>query len=127
MKKYLSRSHSLSLLLSLLLLFACADHDTRTFDKSTAMKKVELLCLASSAPLTWLSDLLDSAQTGEWKGNVYAFRYSSGVAIVHQPMIMSCLGCRVYGCGGLSITLTSDLQQEITSNMNDKNIILKPL
>ena len=119
MKKYLS--------LSLILLFACADHDTRNFDKDTAFQRVALLCQASSANLSWLNDLLDSAQTGQFKGNVYAFRYSNGVAIVHQPFIMSCMACSVYGCGGLHITtLTSDLQQEIASKMNDENVILKP-
>ena len=119
MKKYLSSL--------LILVCACTDHDNRAFDKAYALQRASTLCQASSANLAWLSDVLDKAQRGgQLEGSVYAFRYSNGVAIVHQALIMSCVACVAYDCGGQHITMTPDIHKEIASGMTDKNLILKP-
>jgi hypothetical protein len=119
MKKYLS--------LFLILACSCTDHDTQKFDKASAMNKVAALCNTSSSNLVWLSAVLDKAQKGgDLEGSVYAFRYSKGVAIVHQPVIMSCFACALYDCSGTLITERSGIEEEIMLGMKNGNLILKP-
>lgn len=119
MKKYLS--------LFLVLACACADHDTQKFDKASAMTKVAILCDTSSSDLAWLSEVLDKAQKGGGlEGPVYAFRYSKGVAIVHQPVIMSCFACALYDCSGTLIADRSGIEEEIMGGIKNENLILKP-
>jgi hypothetical protein len=119
MKKYFS--------LCLVLACACVDHDTQKFDKASAMNKVAILCDTSSSDLAWLSEILDKAQKGgSLQGSVYAFRYSKGVAIVHQPVIMSCFPCALYDCSGTLITDRAGIEEEIVQGVKNENLILKP-
>ncbi len=111
-----------------ILALGCADNDLRKFDHDEAFARGSALCLNSSTNLSWLDQLLETAAKGEpLAGPVYAFRYSGGVAIVHQAYVLSCVPCHVYNCSG-SVVMIQDQEtvREITAGMTNKNMIFSP-
>src|SRR6187549_3350045 len=110
MKKYLS-------VITVLLLFACSDHDT--YPENAAVAKACKVCHTDLTEMQWLRTLIH-----ENKGNVFAIKTSDGVYFVHQPVYMSCLVCDLYSCSGSqSASVTDIVQQELQNGIKKSNLI----
>lgn len=75
--------------------------------------------------MSWLAAKIEEAENDVTKsGNFYAIPTSEGVVIVHQPMIMSCMGCARFDCQGNTPTLSQQVvQNELIPGMNSSNLI----
>lgn len=72
----------------------------------------------------WLRDIIKLAEDDpQYKGSIYAIRYSSGTAFLHQPWISSCFGCRLYNCEGDSLSLNESQKTEIIAGAKEENVI----
>ena len=110
MKKYIPT-------ITVLLLFACTDHDT--YPENTAIAKACKVCHTDLTEMQWLRTLIR-----ENNGNVFAINTSDGVYFVHQAVYMSCLVCDLYRCSGSKpASVTDVVQQELQHGINKSNLI----
>jgi hypothetical protein len=75
--------------------------------------------------MPWLDEKIREAQSSPSKdGSFYAITTSAGVVIVHQPIVLSCMGCLRYDCFGNTPTLTEKvITDEVIPGMVDANRI----
>src|SRR5689334_3684068 len=99
---------SLLLFLFSALLFSCGGDEPMT--KEGAVRAACAKCRLNTSQMTWLSLKIKEAQEKpEKNGNFYAISTSACVVIVHQPVVMSCLGCVRFDCSGNTPTLSSEV------------------
>lgn len=79
--------------------------------------------------MTWLDSLLTQAgspKTMGAYGDVYIVPASQGTVFVHQPVVMSCLGCFVYSCAGDRLQLSQPvIRDEVIPGMQEKNLLYR--
>ena len=115
-----------TLLFALTTAFSCGPCDDEiTLDKTSAKSRIAFLCGTSStdASMDWVDNFLAQADSQNLRGNIYAFKYSGGVAIIHRADIMSCLPCNVHDCSGAEIQITSENSQELIDGMKTNHLI----
>jgi len=101
----------------LAMLLACSDSDVNL--KDVAIEKACKACQTESADMDWLRTIVNKND-----GNVYAIHTSEGMMIVHQPVVMSCMGCVRYTCSGLLVGyLTDTFEQELLTGIKKSNLI----
>ena len=113
------------LFIATILLFACSD-DAIHYEPF-AIRAACIRCHMSTAEMAWLSVKIKEAKDDVTKsGNFYAIPTSEGVIIVHQRIVMSCMGCLRYDCHGNTPTLSDDVViNELAPGMNSGNLIYK--
>jgi hypothetical protein len=110
MKKYITA-------ITVLLLFACSDHDT--YPENSAVAKACKVCQTNPTEMQWLREIIQ-----ENNGNVYAINTSAGVYIIHQPVYMSCLACVRYTCSGSQpASVPPAVQEELQNGIKESNLI----
>lgn len=109
---------------SILVLFACADEDTDVNAEEKAIRKACEVCNASRGDMQWFTTLLSGFDNQpSTQGDIYAVKHHDEIIIIHQPLVMSCLGCVLYRCDGTQILLFPVDHQELVKGMNAKNRI----
>lgn len=114
------------LFFALTMAFSCGPcDDDITLDKASAKNRIAFLCGTTStdSSLDWVDDFLAQADSQNLRGNIYAFKYSGGVAIIHRVDIMSCLPCNVHDCSGAEIQVTSENSQALIDGMSTMHLI----
>ncbi|MBT1700209.1 hypothetical protein KK083_25195 [Fulvivirgaceae bacterium PWU4] len=105
-----------------IVLLSCTDHKLLPDPMATACDK----CGKSQAEMEWLGTLIENAKTNAGQmGDIYAVPYDGNTFFIHQPVIMSCLGCYVYDCEGNLIEYTAVDRQKLLSGMNKSNLIFR--
>jgi len=109
----------------LLLLIACSDSTNNSDPVAAAMERAARECELPIASMGWLlTRIQESRVDPQSKGYFYSFNTSFGRVIVHQPLIMSCLGCGAYTCEGVLIgERTSSEREEIIAGIQPSNIL----
>jgi hypothetical protein len=108
-------------------LLSCVRHDLDGKSPELAVSVAKKLCQKSSEEMVWLKDLIQQSETdASWRGNVYAINLDSRIVFVHQPFIMSCMGCLMYDCDGTKIDYASIDHQRLVTLMTSANIIYAP-
>ena len=104
------------LLLFIAILFGCSDENLEKDKVDTAVARASIYCGSSSAQLSWLRLIIEeSEKDGTLKGNIYTFQSNGKTVFMHQPWIMSCLGCIMYDCQGNRLK-PEDIDQEKLAN-----------
>ena len=97
-----------------------ADSHRPKEDRAATLAAAKCGCLPR---MPWLRDMIRKTETDvNSKGQIYAITYSSGVAVLHQPWISSCLGCVTYDCEGNKLILTGGAVDEIISGATEDNL-----
>jgi hypothetical protein len=107
----------------LFVLFSCTDHVILT--ETSAIDAACARCGKSQEEMLWLSAKIGQAKNDPMmNGNFYAVSTSEGVVIVHQPVIMSCMGCGRFDCNGDASTVSPQVVvNELVPGMNSSNLI----
>jgi hypothetical protein len=111
------------------LVMSCSEQDSAD---SASPKEDRAIMMAAakcgSLPkMPWLRAMIRQAESDfSYEGEFYAIKYSGGVAIVIQPWISSCLGCRTYDCDGNRLLLNGSALNEIVRGISEDNIIYSP-
>jgi hypothetical protein len=85
------------------------------------------LCQSSSTEMTWLQVLIAESKSDPYfNGPIYAVPLADRVIFVHQPYVMSCLGCLLYDCGGNVVERSEVDLEALVSGMTDSNMIYNP-
>lgn len=115
---------SLHSFLLLTVLFSCNENDG-PMTSSGAVDAACAKCHLNAFQMQWLSERIQEAQEKpEKNGNFYLISTSEGIVIVHQPAIMSCLGCLRFNCIGGTPTLSASvIEHELVPGMNSDNLI----
>lgn len=114
------------LLLCMALLPGCAD-DAKKDPVDTAMERAAIYCASSSGQLVWLKTLMEKSHNDpNLAGRIYTFQSNGRTVFMHQPWIMSCMGCILYDCQGNRLE-PDDIDQAILANgFQDLTIIYDP-
>ena len=84
----------------LVLLPGCSDNQEKDLSE-IAVERASIYCHASSEQLTWLTLLIKESESNpSLAGPIYIFQSNGQTVFMHQPWIMSCLGCILYDCQG---------------------------
>lgn len=114
-----------TLLLSLLFLVCCDDRDQPA--KSPAVMLAAVKCGRPAGEMSWLNDLLERSEKDvALSGNIYAFTLDGQTIFVHQPAIMSCMGCLLYNCDGTRINQAAIDTRAVVEKMTPANLIYSP-
>ena len=106
------------LLLSLTL-FSCVKHDLDPISPDNALLLARSMCGKDAGEMQWFSALLKAGENDfAQRGDIYAIELDGNVVFVHQPMILSCVACRLYDCDGSIIQLTIDNHEKVRKGMN---------
>lgn len=83
-----------------------------------ALKRAGSFCNVSQNEMDWLLKLIAEIESKDsdlsLQGPIYAFRSNGQGIFMHQPWIMSCLGCILYDCKGNRID-PQDIDQSVLS------------
>jgi hypothetical protein len=114
------------LFLALVALLSCDNGDSAPNEK-LAISKACAKCDLTVTEMNWLAVKINESKTSvEKSGSLYAISTSQGVIIVHQLLIMSCMGCQRYDCHGNTPTLTEQVvMNELVPGMNASNVIFE--
>ena len=110
----------------LALVMSCSDQGSPDSLSTKADRAVMLAarkcgCLPK---MPWLRNMIRQAESDfNSKGEIYAIKYSGGVAVLNQPWISSCLGCATYDCDGNRLLLNGSDIDEIIRGTTEVNII----
>lgn len=119
---FLPMTRNLLQLTCFIVLLSCADHKVMPDPMTTACDK----CGKSQTEMQWLGTLIENAKTStSHMGDIYAVPYDGSFYFVHQPVVMSCLGCYVYDCEGTLIEYNAVDRQKLLSGMNKSNLIFR--
>ena len=102
-----------------LIVFSCASHDLDPTSPENALLMARSMCDKDATDMQWFNALLEAGETdfGQ-RGDIYAIELDGKVVFVHQPMILSCVACRLYSCDGDIIQLTIDNHEKVREGMN---------
>lgn len=107
---------------------ACADDAAGPRDE--AMQRATMACGTSFTEMAWLDLLLtqaESTKTMSAHGDVYMVPTSQGTVFVHQPVVMSCLGCFVYSCSGVRLEFSNPMTaDDVIPGMKEENLLFGP-
>jgi hypothetical protein len=111
-------------LVALVVLIGCVNHDVRDPAKDVALQAACDRCGKAAAEMFWFQELVDKAEEDKaWKGTIYAGSLDGAVIIIHQPLVSSCLACKVYDCDGNRLTLTPEQAELVIAQMTILNQI----
>jgi hypothetical protein len=114
---------------SLLAAVTLACSDNTPDPRNEALQRATTACDASFKQMAWLDSLLiqaESTKTMSAHGDVYMVPTSQGTLFVHQPVVMSCLGCFVYSCAGDRLELSQPvIMDEVIPGMQEKNLLYR--
>jgi len=104
---------------------SCSEQDTGESHTQEDLAIMQAAAKCGCLPkMPWLRDIIRQSETDfNYEGDIYAIRYSGGVALLHQPWISSCLGCETYDCDGKKLVLNGSALDEIISGATIDNII----
>ena len=112
-----------TIIISLGLLVSCAKNEPESPYSST-LKKAGMLCGSSASKLLWMENILKQSESDPaMSGDVYGIVVDGRTLFVHQPMVMSCLGCLLYDCEGKRIDMASVDVEAVIMAMTPENRI----
>lgn len=82
---------------------ACSsdENELKVSATSLAVKRAAVFCNVPQSEMTWLALLIEATKDDiSTAGPIYAFRSNGEGIFMHQPWIMSCMGCILYDCEG---------------------------
>ena len=82
---------------------ACSSDENELKVSSTALavKRAAVFCHVPQSEMTWLALLIEASKDDiSLAGPIYAFHSNEQSVFMHQPWIMSCMGCIMYDCEG---------------------------
>ena len=115
-------------LLSLAILFACSSDDLTMDHTDAAIARASVYCASSSGQLVWLRLLIEESEKDVSKrGIIYTFQSNGQTIFMHQPWIMSCMGCIMYDCHGNRLELSDIDQAVLSKGFQDLMVIYEPV
>lgn len=110
----------------LLALASCVNHN---LDNSTgqSLRAAATFCQKPAGEMEWFQSLLLRMETDAGlRGDIYAVSIDGNLIFIHQPAIMSCLGCVLYDCSGNKIAASAVDPKKVIAGMKEENRIFYP-
>lgn len=115
------------LLIGFLLSISCDDHNQSTKSPSPTVVLAAAKCGRATADMAWMHDLMEQSKKDvTLSGNIYAFALDGQTIFVHQPAVISCMGCVLYNCDGTRIDVATIDIQVVVERMTPSNLIYDP-
>jgi hypothetical protein len=113
-----------SILFLVTLVVCCTDHQFPNQDPGTVIVVACAKCHVPSEQMQWLQTLIADMKTDvSSRGDIYAISLDNKTLFVHQPLIMSCLGCALYECDGTRPDRATINLEALHAQMSQSNII----
>lgn len=120
----------LAILFVVMLLACSSDEEFNELEgTSTALaaRRAAAFCGVSTRQMLWLQELIQASQDDPaLAGPVYAFRSNGEGVFMHQPWIMSCLGCIMYDCEGNRLDPLQVDKTELSAGFQNLTTIYAP-
>jgi len=110
-------------------LMACSsdENDPKVESLALAAKRAAVFCNTSPGEMDWVMDLIESSKGDPaLAGPIYAFRSNGQAVFMHQPWVMSCLGCVLYDCEGNRLEFGAIDQGALTEGFQNLTKIYFP-
>jgi|SRR5690606_3064429 len=115
-------------LLVVIILLGCSGDDPEKDSADLAIARASIHCSSSPAQLAWLRLVIHESETdASKKGIFYTFQSNGRTIIMHQPWIMSCLGCILYDCDGNRLDMSDLDPGALSKGFQDLTVIYEPV
>jgi hypothetical protein len=111
-------------LFCLVIFLSCTADDIYDDETRAALFRASNKCGSSPDQLDWLHELIQrSEHEVTLQGKIYAIQVDGTTVIMHQPWIMSCLGCILYDCNGNRLDNSAVNFEKLLTGYNESNVI----